>query len=89
MLLYDNYIDDFCSTQYKAFSYICDKKIVHSLEEYVDVLNLEKLADVLEVLVGLASHLGYTEVELFAKRKQKKEERGGFNEGVVLERVWE
>jgi len=41
LLLYDNYIDDFCSTQYKAFSYICDKKIVRSLEEYVDVLNLE------------------------------------------------
>ncbi|MGK0466199.1 HNH endonuclease domain-containing protein [Clostridium sp.] len=41
LLLYDNYIDDFCSTQYKAFSYICNKKIKHSLEEYVDVLNLE------------------------------------------------
>lgn len=41
LLLYDNYIDDFCSTQYKAFSYICEKKIKHSLEEYVDVLNLE------------------------------------------------
>jgi len=41
LLLYDNYIDDFCNTQYKAFSYVCDKKIKQSLEEYVDVLNIE------------------------------------------------
>jgi len=41
LLLFDNYIDSFCSTQYKAFSYICDNKIKHSIEEYMDGLNLE------------------------------------------------
>jgi hypothetical protein len=41
LLLFDNYIDDFCSIQYKAFSYICDKKIKRSIEEYMDVLNLD------------------------------------------------
>jgi len=51
--------------------------------------NLEELADVMEILVGLAGYLGYTEEELFEKRKQKKVERGGFDEGVMLERVWE
>lgn len=41
LLLFDNYIDDFCSIQYKAFSYICDKKVKRGIEEYMDVLNLE------------------------------------------------
>lgn len=41
LLSYDNYIEEFCNTQYKAFSYICDKKIKHGIEEYMDVLNLE------------------------------------------------
>lgn len=45
LLLFDNYIDDFCSIQYKAFSYICDKKIKGSIEEYMDMLNIENPYD--------------------------------------------
>ena len=45
LLLFDNYIEEFCNTQYKAFSYICDKKIRSSLEEYMDVLNLDNPYD--------------------------------------------
>ena len=62
---------------------------MEEVNEYLVDKNLEELADVLEVLVALAGNLGYTEEELFEKRMQKKEERGGFFEGVVLERVWE
>ena len=43
----------------------------------------------MEVLIGLASALGYSEEDLFNKRNQKKEERGGFEKGVVLEQVYE
>jgi predicted house-cleaning noncanonical NTP pyrophosphatase (MazG superfamily) len=32
--------------------------------------------------------LGYSEEDLVKKRLEKREERGGFEEGVVLERVW-
>jgi len=67
---------------------LLEAKLLEEVNEYLEDNNLEELADVLEVLVGLAGHLGYTEEELFEKRKQKKEERGGFDEGVVLERVW-
>lgn len=45
LLLFDKYIDDFCSVQYKAFSYICDNKIKHALEEYMDVLRLDNPFD--------------------------------------------
>lgn len=67
---------------------LMEAKLLEEVNEYLEENNLEELADVLEVLVGLASFLGYTEEQLFEKRKQKKEERGGFDKGIVLERVW-
>ena len=68
---------------------LLEVKLLEEVNEYLEDNNLEELADVLEVLVGLAGYLGYTEEELFEKRNKKKEERGGFDEGVVLERVWD
>ncbi|GAA0084851.1 hypothetical protein UT300007_12900 [Clostridium sp. CTA-7] len=49
--------------------------------------NLEELADVMEVLYGLANNMGYSEEDLNKKRLEKLEERGGFKEGIVLKSV--
>lgn len=68
---------------------LLEEKLNEEVNEYLEDKNLEELADVLEVLVGLAGTLGYTEEQLFEKRLEKKEERGGFSDGVVLERVLE
>ena len=68
---------------------LLEEKLMEEVNEYLEDKNLEELADVLEVLVGLAGTLGYTEEELFEKRREKKKERGGFGEGIVLERTWE
>jgi len=68
---------------------LLEEKLMEEVNEYLEDKNLEELADVLEVLVALAGNLGYSEEELFEKRKVKMEERGGFIEGVVLERVYE
>ena len=68
---------------------LLEEKLQEEVNEYLEDKNLEELADVLEVLVGLAGSLGYTEDELFKKRLEKKEERGGFEDRVVLEKVWE
>ena len=38
---YQEYIDKFCSVQYEAFSYLCDKKKEKDLECYIDVMRLE------------------------------------------------
>jgi predicted house-cleaning noncanonical NTP pyrophosphatase (MazG superfamily) len=38
----------------------------------------------MEVLFGLAEALGYIEEELIGARDKKREERGGFKEGIVL-----
>lgn len=71
----------------EEYGKLLEEKLQEEVNEYLGDKNLEELADVLEVLVGLAGHLGYTEEELFEKRKQKKFERGGFKEKIVLERV--
>ena len=81
---FDTHIAD--TEEYKK---LMEEKLQEEVNEYFKDKNLEELADVLEVLIGLAGSLGYTEAELFGKRMQKKEERGGFNEGIVLERTWE
>ena len=38
---YPEYIDKFCSIQYEAFSYLCDKHKEKDLECYIDVMRLE------------------------------------------------
>lgn len=57
---------------------------MEEVNEYLTDKNLEELADVMEVLFGLAHNLGYSEEELLEKRRMKFEERGGFKEGIVL-----
>lgn len=66
---------------------LLEKKLMEEVNEYLEDKNLEELADVMEVLFGLAHNLGYSEEELMEKRRMKFEERGGFKEGVVLKEV--
>ena len=64
-------------------------KLQEEVREFLEDKNIEELADILEVLFGLADSLGYIEEELMKKRNEKREERGGFKDGIVLERVHE
>jgi len=66
---------------------LLEKKLLEEVNEYLEDKNLEELADVMEVLFGLANELGYSEEDLLNKRKEKLEERGGFKEGIVLKSV--
>ncbi|MBZ9634648.1 nucleoside triphosphate pyrophosphohydrolase [Clostridium sp. FP1] len=68
---------------------LLDSKLNEEVSEYLEDKNLEELADVMEVLFGLANALGYSEEDLINKRNAKKEERGGFEKGIVLEKVYE
>ncbi len=69
-----------------AFQYLVTK-LDEEVSEFKQDLNLEELADVLEVLVGLTQKLGYTEQDLFNKRDEKKATRGGFEKNIVLKAV--
>lgn len=68
---------------------LLEEKLMEEFHEYVEDKNLEELADMMEVLFGMANQLGYTEEELLAERKKKFEERGGFKEGIFLKRIIE
>ncbi|MBW9152344.1 nucleoside triphosphate pyrophosphohydrolase [Clostridium estertheticum] len=68
---------------------LLETKLNEEVSEYLEDKNLEELADVMEVLYGLANALGYSEKDLINKRNEKKEERGGFEKGIVLEKVYE
>jgi predicted house-cleaning noncanonical NTP pyrophosphatase (MazG superfamily) len=67
---------------------LLEEKLKEEVGEFLEDKNIEELADVMEVLFGLAENLGYSEVELIRKREEKREERGGFKEGIVLKIVY-
>lgn len=68
---------------------LLEMKLKEEVNEFLEDKNLEELADVMEVLFGLADSLGYSEEDLLKKRDEKKVERGGFKEGIVLKEVRE
>ena len=67
---------------------LLEAKLMEEVNEYLQDKNLEELADIMEVLFGLAHNLGYTEEDLLNKREEKLKERGGFKEGIVLKKVY-
>ena len=67
---------------------LLEAKLIEEVNEYIEDKNLEELADIMEVLFGLANNLGYSEVDLLNKREEKLKERGGFKEGIVLKKVF-
>lgn len=66
---------------------LLEDKLQEEVNEFLEDKNLEELADVMEVLFGLANSLGYSEEELLKARDKKREERGGFKKGIVLKSV--
>ncbi|HPH05802.1 MAG TPA: nucleoside triphosphate pyrophosphohydrolase [Methylotenera sp.] len=61
------------------------------LEESIEVMDaqstsdtLEELADVLEVVHAISKHLNISMKSIEENRKQKRNKRGGFDEGIVL-----
>ncbi|MFT8352699.1 phosphoribosyl-ATP pyrophosphohydrolase [Clostridium saccharoperbutylacetonicum] len=66
---------------------LLEAKLHEEVNEFLEDKNLEELVDVMEVLFGLADSLGYSEEELLKSRVKKREERGGFKEGIVLKTV--
>lgn len=66
---------------------LLEEKLKEEVNEFIQDKNLEELADIMEVVFGLADSLGYSEEDLLKKREEKKEARGGFKDGVFLEKV--
>lgn len=68
---------------------LLEEKLKEEVNEFLEDKNLEELADVMEVLFGLAQSLGYSEDDLMEKRLAKRNERGGFKDGIKLLKVYQ
>ena len=73
----------------KAMSAALDRKLQEEVQEYLESGSIEEMADVLEVLHGIAFHKGISWDEVESVRLRKREERGGFEKGIMLLEVKE
>jgi predicted house-cleaning noncanonical NTP pyrophosphatase (MazG superfamily) len=58
------------------------KKLGEEIQEFSEAGDLEELADVVEVIEALKQLPEYSDVETI--RQKKREERGGFDEKIIL-----
>jgi predicted house-cleaning noncanonical NTP pyrophosphatase (MazG superfamily) len=70
---------------------ILRQKLLDKLsEEHVELLqdlNLNEISDMMEVLLALGSELGHDEEAVLAAVRQRRQERGGYRDGVYLKKV--
>ena len=66
-----------------------DAKLDEELAEYHKDLNVEELADLLEVIYAAAKARGYTVEQLEAVRAEKASKRGTFEKKILLKEVIE
>ena len=66
-----------------------DAKLDEELAEYHKDQNIEELADLLEVIRAAAVARGYSIDELESVRAKKAEERGGFEQKILLVETFE
>ncbi|BEP27857.1 nucleoside triphosphate pyrophosphohydrolase [Helicovermis profundi] len=80
-----------CSIKYadkdETLKYLISK-FDEEIKEFKEEYSVEELADILEIIYGITNNMGIDFSELEMIRKKKYEERGGFNEGIILEKVW-
>ena len=64
-----------------------DNKLQEEVQEYLESKNVEEMADILEVLHGIAFHMGVSWDDIEQERIRKRNERGGFEKGIRLLKV--
>lgn len=80
-----------------AFRYLEEDEVIVQLfnklseetAELQDAQNVEEVADVIEVLFAIAQRYGYDEQQTLERVHQKRQQRGGFQKGILLEHVEE
>ena len=60
-------------------------KLREEVEEFASTRSIEELADILEVVDALARQLGSSLEQVLELKRRKQLERGGFQEGIVIE----
>ena len=63
---------------------LLNEKLQEEVDEYITSNDIEELADITEVIYSILCNRGIAIEELEIIRLKKKEERGGFSEGIKL-----
>ena len=63
---------------------LLDQKLEEELAEYQESKSLEELADLIEVIAATVVARGYSWEELMRLRDEKRAERGGFEDRILL-----
>jgi predicted house-cleaning noncanonical NTP pyrophosphatase (MazG superfamily) len=61
-----------------------EEKLLEELAEFREEYSIAELADLLEVILGMAEAHGFTAEQLEEARLKKANSNGGFNDGIFL-----
>ena len=64
-----------------------DQKLQEELDEYQESKSLEELADLYEVMLAVLAARGYTPGQLEAAAREKRQQRVGFAQRILLTEV--
>lgn len=70
----------------EQYAVLLKNKLLEEVNEYLEAENKEEIADILEVMDALMKLMNFDKEEVFAIQKQKREERGGFEKRILMER---
>lgn len=77
----------FSEVDEEHYAILLKNKLVEEVNEYLEAENKEELADILEVMDALMKLMNFEKEEVLAIQKQKREERGGFEKRILMEKV--
>jgi predicted house-cleaning noncanonical NTP pyrophosphatase (MazG superfamily) len=61
------------------------EKLLEEVHEFIEAENKEEMADVFEVITAILPVYGFTLEEIIEVQKNKREERGAFDQKIILE----
>ncbi|NTU73148.1 nucleoside triphosphate pyrophosphohydrolase [Candidatus Roizmanbacteria bacterium] len=67
--------------------HLLSEKLREEIEELIASHSAEEMADVLEVLDAMQIEFGINPIEVGRVKQEKRNARGGFTKGIVLEKV--
>jgi predicted house-cleaning noncanonical NTP pyrophosphatase (MazG superfamily) len=71
----------------EAYKLELRSKLQEEVAEFCESGKVEELADILEVVYALAAAEGVSQFQLEEMRKQKRKERGGFDQRIFLTKI--
>lgn len=77
----------FSTVNEKQYTDLLKNKLLEEVNEYLEAENKEELADILEVMDAIMKLMNFDKEEVLAIQKQKREERGGFEKRILMERI--